>query len=161
MATATAKIEPLVNTEPSPIKPAAARIDEGFVNRQVVIFMPEEISVDYAFNNPRIFRLLTLNEDDRVELRWRSVRAYTAVDYAEPGEGITFLKPDIKHKRDRDRVPWTDGKFEVRPVDGQWSYFRVPNKGDPVGIRATTASWGTWQAAQAACLRDEYPRKIG
>jgi hypothetical protein len=129
-------------------------------NKSVVVSMPDSLTLQALMDDPKLWRSIqgdrtkALNEDDRVELRWFDKRAYTAVDYADANE-VVLLKPDVRSKRERDRTPWKDNNYEVRSIHGGWSYFRISDD-----VRMSSALYPTWEAARAACIREQYPARV-
>lgn len=171
MATATnPKLETATATalrERLPIKPTYATVDYiGQRTKRVILEMDETgLTLQDIMDDGKLLRLLqqdrqrALSEDDRVEFRWFNMRAYAIVDFADNTE-VRFMKPDIKNRSERDRIPWQNANYEVRPVAGGWCYFRKPDKFNPSGVRMSTALWPTWESARAACERDQASTRV-
>ncbi len=106
---------------PKPIKPSSVTVQEpGFVYKTVVVEMPDDVTLDDAFNNPSIWRNVqadrtgkSLVEDDKIEARWFGMWVYAVVDHADHA-GASFIDIRKVTKKDRDRIPYTDGVYEIR-----------------------------------------------
>jgi hypothetical protein len=85
-----------------------------------------------------------LNALDRVTFVWFDRIATAIVDYADPEE-VIFTKMDIRQRRPRDREPWQNDNFVVRPIHGKWSWFRKSDGTQMGGLR------DNWEAARADC----------
>jgi hypothetical protein len=154
--------KPAVARELKPIKVSSVMLqDKGFVYKTAVVNMPDEVTLDDVGNRPELWKVLqsdrtgkALVEDDRVELRWLDKRVYAVVDFAD-SNGVSFCDIRKVSKRDRDRAPFNDGNYAVRWVSDGWTYFRLSD-----GQRMSNASYGTWEAAKAALIREMYPARI-
>src|SRR5262245_57174554 len=131
-----------------------------FVNKYCIIHMDDSVTLQDIQDNPTLFRVIqksrdkALSEGDSVELRWPDQIAFSQVDYAD-GDEVYLLKPQVFKRRERNRTPWQNATYQVRAINGQWSYFR---KSD--GVRMTTHSWPDWQAAMQACIREQAPARV-
>ena len=148
--------------EKLPVKAIYARVDTiGQITKRVVIEMEETgLSLQDIMDDGKLLRgiqanrQVALSEDDRVEFHWLGMRAYAVVDYADHAE-VRFLKPDVKHRGERDREPWQDQNFAVRPVAGGWSYYRKKDN-----QKMTGAVYPSWEAAKSACIREQQPARV-
>jgi hypothetical protein len=143
------------------IKTQSALLDNITQKKKfLIVNMPEEVTLADINEHPEIWRLiqgnhnLSLREDDHVEMRWFTQRVYAIVDWAD-NTGVGFLKPDVKSKRDRDRVAYSDNFAEVYWDAGGWFLRR---KSD--GQRLSNVSHTTAAAAWAAHHR-EMPVRFG
>jgi hypothetical protein len=134
-----------------PIKSTWATVDsKGFRTKDVVIDLPDEISPQDLSDNPGLFRVLqkdrdrALNSLDKITFVWFDKIATATVDYADP-EVVVLTKMDIRQRRPRDREPWQDSNFAVRPINGKWSWFRKSDGTQMGGLR------DNWEAARADC----------
>jgi hypothetical protein len=157
--TATA---PAAVRERLPIKAIYAKVDSiGQLTKSVVIEMDESnLTLQDIIDEPKLFRQIqanrqaALSQDDKVELRWLGMRVYAVVDTANH-QSVTFLKPDVKHRAEREREPWQDENFAVRACAGGWSYFRKKD-----GVKMTPATYPNWEAAKAAVIREQYAARV-
>jgi hypothetical protein len=149
--------------QPKPIKPTAMKIHDqtGHCFRSFVIEMPEDVTLDDIGNHPELWTSVqadrtgrALVEDDKVEIRWQDKRVYAVVDYAD-ANGVTFCDIRKVTKRNRDREPFNDGTYAIRWTSGGFTYFRVSD-----GVRMSSVSYSTADAAKAALLREQYPAKV-
>jgi hypothetical protein len=154
--TVTAPVAP----EKLPIKPSSVIINAtNFANKEAIVHMDDSLTLQDLTDKPDLWRTVQRNRDtalsegDAVQLRWHDQWAFTHVDFADDSE-VIFLKPVVHRRRDRDRAPWSNANFEVRAINGQWSYYRIQD-----GQRMTTVTWPTWEAAKAACIREQAPAR--
>jgi hypothetical protein len=158
-----AKPEPItapVAPEKLPIKPTSVVINAvNHANKEAIVHMDDSLTLQDLTDKPDLWRTVQRNRDkalsegDAVQLRWHDQWAFTHVDFADTDE-VVFLKPVVHRRRDRDRVFWSDGNFEVRATAGAWAYYRTKD-----GQRMSTASWPTPEAAKAACIREQAPAR--
>jgi len=152
-----------VYVRPKPtITPAMVKIQSvGYVNKSVICWAPEDMTLAQLNEDPGLWKPLqqdrtkALVEDDQVEIRFYDRRIYARVNHADDSKVYLF---DIRllDKPQRDIALWGDASFEIRHVMGGFSYFRKKD-----GVRMTSAAWPTPDAAQAACIRDQYAAKMG
>lgn len=162
MATKTEPATAPVQPEKLPIKPTSVVVNVvNFSNKEFIVHVDDTLTLqDVTSDRPDLWRTVQRNRDtalsegDAVQLRWHDQIAFTHVDYAD-GDEVYLLKPTVYRRRERDRVAWSDANFEVKSVSGQWTYFRKKD-----GIRMSTASWPTWEAAKAACVREQAPARV-
>lgn len=149
--------------EPKPIKPSAVMPQDqtGHCYKTFVVDMPDDVTLDDVGNRPELWKLVqadnvgkAFSQDDKIEMRWQSMRVYAVVDFAD-ANGVVFMDIRKVSKRDRDREFYTDGTFSVRWAPGGWAYFRVSD-----GVRMTSSSWSTPEAAKAALIREQYPARV-
>jgi len=146
--------------EQLPLKSTSLIVNQrNFANKQVIVHMDDSITLQDLQDSPTLWRVIqksrdkALSEGDSVELRWADQIVFTQVDHAD-GEEVYFLKPQVFKRRERNRTPWQNQTYEVRAINGQWSYFRKQD-----GVRMTTHSWPTWEAAMNACIREQAPAR--
>jgi hypothetical protein len=144
-----------------PLKPVNVIVNAvNHASKSIIVHVPENLTLQDITDHPALWRTVQQNRDkalsegDSVELRWHDQIAFTYVDHAADGE-VYFLKPQVYRRRERDRTPWQNSTYEVRAINGQYSYFRKKD-----GIRMTTASWPTWEGAKAACEREQSPARL-
>ena len=149
--------------EPKPIKPSAVRLQDqtGHCYKVFVVDMPDDTTLDDVGNRPELWKAVqadmigkALSEDDKIEMRWQTMRAFAIVDHAD-ANGVTFCDIRKVSKRDRDREAYNDGTYAVKWVPGGWTYFRIKD-----GVRMTSSSWSTPDAAKAALIREQYPARV-
>jgi hypothetical protein len=162
----TIKTDETVNApglrEALPIKPTAVALNRAsHCNREWFVHLDDTTTLqDATSSKPELWRLVQKNRDkafsegDEVRLIWPDQIAVAIVDYAD-GEQVVFLRPNIFSRRQRDRVAWQDANFEVRSIQGAWTYFRKKD-----GQRMTAASWATPDGAKAACIREQAPARM-
>ncbi|MGI8853627.1 MAG: hypothetical protein ACR2GC_10140 [Methyloceanibacter sp.] len=146
-----------------PLKAGAVQLNSaGFVSKSWVVIMPADYTVDDACNHPELFKIVKttnpgelINEGDQVEMRWTDKIVRATVDFAAPDWGISFIGITQIKKGVRDRVMFSDGTYEVRPIDGGYSYFRTRDN-----VKMTNQHWDTPEAAKAALVREQYPAKV-
>jgi hypothetical protein len=116
--------------ETLPLKSTSLIVNaRNFANKQCIVNLDDSTTLDDVINTPSLWRVIqrsrdkALNEGDSVELRWHDQIAFTQVDFTD-GDAVYFLKPQIFRRRERDRTPWQNSLYEVRAIDGQWSYWR-------------------------------------
>jgi hypothetical protein len=134
-----------------PIKSTAVTIDaKGFRTKDVVVDLPDELSPQDISDNPKLWRVVqkdrnrALNALDRVTFVWFDKIATAIVDYADPEE-VIFTKMQIVQRRDRNRTPWENENFAIRPINGKWSWFRKSDGVQMGGLR------DNWEAARSDC----------
>src|SRR5262245_38897773 len=160
MSKAEAVTTPAVR-ELLPLKSTSLVVNaRNFANKSVILHMEDGYTLQDLQDNPNLFRIIqksrdkSLNEGDSVELRWHEQIAFTQVDYAD-GDQVYLLKPQVFKRRERSSTPWENSLYRVGPFNGQWTYWR---KSD--GVRMTTMTWPTWEAARAACEREQSPARV-
>src|SRR5262245_35364964 len=140
----------IVESKPEilPLKSVWAYVDSrGFKSKTVIIDLPDEYTPQIISDNPRLFRTIqadrnrALNAGDKVELWWFDKAGFATADYADNAE-VVFLKMDIRTRRVRDREPYSDGTYAVRPQAGKWAAFRISD-----GVRMG-GYYDSWQAAR-------------
>jgi hypothetical protein len=142
--------------ETLPLKSTSLVVNaRNFANKACIVNLDDSTTLDDVINTPSLWRVIqrsrdkALNEGDSVELRWHEQVAFTQVDYTD-GDNVYFLKPQIFRRRERDRTPWRNQTYEVRMIDGAWSYYRISDN-----VRMTTKAWPNWEAAKSACIAEQ------
>jgi hypothetical protein len=162
MTTKTETLTAPAQREVLPIKPTSVRLNAAnYCNKEWIVHVDDTLTLqDVTSSKPELWRLVqrtrdrALSEGDEVRLVWHDQIAVAIVDFADADE-VYFLRPTTHSRRQRDRVAWTDGNFEVRSVQGAWTYFRKKD-----GQRMSTATWPTVDAAKAACIREQAPARM-
>src|SRR5262245_5928653 len=144
-----------------PLKSTALVVNRrDFANKSCIVHMDDNYTLQDIQDNPALFRVIqksrdkALNALDEVMLVWHERVATTIVDFAD-AETVQFLKMDVKQRNPRDRIPWQNSLYEVRPFNGQWAYYRKQDN-----VRMSTATWPTWEAARSACEREQAPARV-
>jgi hypothetical protein len=151
-----------VAPEKLPIKPVSVVLNAAnHANKEWIVHVDDTLTLqDVTVDRPDLWRAVqgnrdkALSEGDAVQLRWHDQIAFTHVDFADRDE-VVFLKPTVHRRRERDRVFWSDANYEVKSVQGAWTYFRKKD-----GQRMSTATWPTPEAAKAACVREQAPARM-
>lgn len=152
MATKTeAALVPVASRELLPIKTTAVTVDSrNFRTKEVFVDLDDTLGPQDISDNPKLWRVVqqdrnrALNALDRVTFVWFDKIATALVDYADPNE-VVFTKMEIRQRRERDRIPWQNDNFEIRPIHGKWSWFRKSDGVQMGGLR------DNWEAARGDC----------
>jgi hypothetical protein len=133
-----------------PLKTAQVQVNRiEQVNKEVFINMEDSVSFADLMADPKLFRTIqkdrskALNALDAVVFD-RVV--FTNVDYANDSEVVLFKAP-VLNRRERDRTPWQNENYEVRPIHGKWSWFRKKDGVQMGGLR------DSWEAARMDCYQ--------
>jgi hypothetical protein len=102
----------------------------------------------------RTGRALASEDDVRIHAHDRAWTVNASVEYAD---GTTVQLYDIRKasRQGRDLVLHRIEGFEVRWAGDGYAYFRSRD-----GVRMSTATWTTSEAARAAILHEQFPARV-
>jgi hypothetical protein len=102
----------------------------------------------------RTGRALASEDDVRIHAHDRSWTVNATVEYAD---GTTVQLYDIRKasRQGRDLILWRVDGFEGRWAGDGYGYYRAAD-----GVRMSTATWTTAEAARAACMREQFPSRV-
>jgi hypothetical protein len=137
-----------------PLKTTQATVNRvDHVLKQVILQMEDSISFADLMADPKLFRVIqkdrskALNALDEVILVWFDRIVETRVDYADDQEVVLF-KATTLNRRERDRTPWQNETYEVRAIQGMWSFFRRKDQ-QQIG-----RLYSTPELARQACITE-------
>jgi hypothetical protein len=148
------------------IKPANVHLEwAGMRRKSLTIFAPEGLTPqDLQDHSGTVWKLVqgmrdplrTLAADDEV-LILAADRSWTIVARVDYADGTTVVLYDIRkpHRQGRDVVAWRLDGYEGRFDADGYSYYRSSD-----GVRMSTATWPTAEAARSACLREMFPARV-
>jgi hypothetical protein len=132
-----------------PVKTSQIQIDRrDHVTKRVIINMTDELSFADLMADPKLLRLAqkdrskAINALDEIVLVWHDKLVFTHCDFANDSE-VILLKAPVINRRDRDREPYADGQYAVRPFNGKWAAFRISD-----GVRMGNL-YDRWEPARS------------